>query len=37
VLSAFLRESNWRYDAIGVATAAGALGTLIFQTRRTHH
>ena len=32
VLSAFLRESNWRYDAIGVATAAGALGTLIFQT-----
>jgi MFS family permease len=32
VLGAFLRESNWRYDAIGVATAAGALGTLIFQT-----
>ena len=32
VLSTFLRESNWRYDAIGVATAAGALGSLLFQT-----
>jgi MFS family permease len=32
VLGAFLREAHWRYDSIGVATAAAALGTLIFQT-----
>jgi MFS family permease len=32
VLNALLRESHWRYDAIGMATAAAGLGTLIFQT-----
>jgi MFS family permease len=32
VLNAFLREAHWRYDTIGVATAAAGLGTLIFQT-----
>jgi MFS family permease len=32
VLNAFLREAHWRYDMIGVATAAAGLGTLIFQT-----
>jgi MFS family permease len=32
VLSAFLREAHWRYDSIGVATAAAGLGTLLFQT-----
>lgn len=32
VLSAFLKEAHWRYDAIGVATACAGLGTLIFQT-----
>lgn len=32
VLNAFLREAKWRYDAIGFATAAAGLGTLIFQT-----
>lgn len=31
VLNAFLREANWRYDAIGFATAAAGLGTLLFQ------
>jgi MFS family permease len=31
VLSALLRESHWRYDAIGMATAAAGLGTLVFQ------
>lgn len=31
VLNTFLRESHWRYDAIGMATAAGGLGTLVFQ------
>lgn len=31
VLNAFLKEANWRYDAIGFATAAAGLGTLIFQ------
>lgn len=31
LLGAFLREANWRYDAIGVATAAGGFGTLLFQ------
>ena len=32
VLNAFLKEANWRYDAIGFATAAGGLGTLLFQS-----
>jgi MFS family permease len=32
VLNALLRESHWRYDAIGMATAAAGLGTLVFQT-----
>ena len=46
VLNAFLRESGWRYDAIGLTTAAAGLGTLVFQapagrltdrlTRRRH-
>jgi MFS family permease len=31
VLNAFLKQSNWRYDAIGFATAAAGLGTLVFQ------
>ncbi|MBV8865289.1 MAG: MFS transporter [Acidobacteriaceae bacterium] len=32
VLSAFLRETHWRYDSIGIATAAAGLGTLVMQT-----
>ena len=32
VLNALLRASHWRYDAIGMATAAAGLGTLVFQT-----
>jgi MFS family permease len=32
VLNALLREAHWRYDTIGLATAAAGLGTLIFQT-----
>jgi MFS family permease len=32
VLNVFLKESHWRYDAIGLATAVAGLGTLIFQT-----
>ncbi len=32
VLSAFLRASGWRFDAIGIATAAAGLGTLVMQT-----
>jgi MFS family permease len=32
VLNAFLREAHWRYDTIGLATAAAGLGTLVFQT-----
>lgn len=32
VLSAYLKETNWRYDAIGLATAAAGAGTLLFQT-----
>jgi MFS family permease len=32
VLNTFLRESHWRFDAIGIATAAGGLGTLLMQT-----
>jgi MFS family permease len=31
-LSAFLRTSNWRYDAIGVATALAGLGVFLMQT-----
>jgi MFS family permease len=31
-LNAFLKESGWRYDSIGLATAAAGLGTLVFQT-----
>ncbi len=31
VLNGCLKEANWRYDAIGLATAAAGLGTLIFQ------
>jgi len=31
ILNAFLKEANWRYDAIGFATAAVGLGTLLFQ------
>jgi MFS family permease len=31
VLNAFLRERHWSYDAIGVATAAAGLGTLVLQ------
>src|SRR5579884_3858243 len=31
VLNAFLKEANWRYDAIGLASAAAGLGTLVFQ------
>jgi MFS family permease len=32
VLSVFLKESRWRYDSIGIATAAAGLGTLLCQT-----
>ncbi len=32
ILNVFLREAHWRYDAIGMATAAGGLGTLLFQS-----
>src|SRR5689334_6783655 len=32
VLSAYLKEANWRYDAIGLATASAGLGTLLLQT-----
>ena len=31
ILNAFLKKANWRYDAIGLATAAAGLGTLLFQ------
>src|SRR5450755_3722793 len=31
VLNGFLKEANWRYDAIGLATAVAGLGTLLFQ------
>lgn len=31
ILNAFLRAANWRYDAIGFATAAAGFGTLLFQ------
>ena len=32
ILNTFLKEAQWRYDAIGVATALLGLGTLLFQT-----
>jgi MFS family permease len=32
ILGVFLRERGWRYDALGVATAAGGLGALLMQT-----
>lgn len=32
ILNVFLKQANWRYDAIGFATAAAGLGTLLFQT-----
>jgi MFS family permease len=32
ILNAWLKQANWRYDAIGFATAAAGLGTLLFQT-----
>ena len=32
VLNGYLRASGWQYDSIGVATAIGGLGVLIFQT-----
>jgi len=32
LLSAFLKEANWRYDQIGLAAALFGLGTLLFQT-----
>jgi predicted MFS family arabinose efflux permease len=31
ILSAFLKEAKWRYNAIGVAPAAAGLGTVLFQ------
>lgn len=32
ILGVLLKEHGWRYDSIGLATAAGGLGTLIMQT-----
>ncbi len=32
ILNAWLKKANWRYDAIGFATAAAGQGTLLFQT-----
>jgi MFS family permease len=32
ILNTFLKESRWRYDQIGLATALLGLGTLLFQT-----
>ncbi len=32
VLNAFLRAAGWRFDAIGMATAAAGFGTLVMQT-----
>ena len=32
ILGVLLKEHGWRYDWIGVATAAGGLGTLVMQT-----
>ena len=30
ILNAFLKQAGWQYDAIGFATAAAGLGTLLF-------
>jgi MFS family permease len=32
VIGVFLKGHGWRYDSIGIATAAAGLGTLLFQT-----
>lgn len=32
VIGVFLKEHGWRYDAIGLATAAAGFGTLLLQT-----
>ncbi|MBV8050568.1 MAG: MFS transporter [Acidobacteriaceae bacterium] len=32
LIGVFLREHRWHYEAIGVATAAAGLGTLVLQT-----
>jgi MFS family permease len=32
VIGVFLKEHHWRYDSIGIATAAAGLGTLLLQT-----
>jgi MFS family permease len=32
LLGGLLREHHWRYDSIGIATAAAGLGTLLMQT-----
>ncbi len=32
VLGVLLREHGWRYDSIGIASAAAGLGTLVMQT-----
>ncbi len=29
IMGAFLKDAHWRYVAIGVATAAAGLGTLL--------
>ncbi len=32
LMGVFLKEHHWRYDSIGIATAAAGLGTLLMQT-----
>jgi MFS family permease len=32
ILGVLLKEHGWRFDSIGIATAAGGLGTLLMQT-----
>jgi MFS family permease len=32
LIGVFLKEHHWRYDSIGIATAAAGLGTLLVQT-----
>jgi MFS family permease len=32
ILGVLLKEHGWRYDSIGIATAAGGLGALLMQT-----
>jgi MFS family permease len=32
VMGVFLKNHGWRYDSIGIATAAAGLGTLVMQT-----